>query len=112
MAELEERRKGQTLWRSVIAACAAVLLVQAFTLATFGFQLKEDLAILEVRFEVAENRISALYQTTAVNRKFQIDQRVRVWNDIKALRADIQDLKTGVATTNAIMAQVLRAVEK
>ena len=112
MDEQVERRKGATFWRSMIVGNLGIALVVVATIVTFGFDQKEDLAILNVRFEILEKRNEALITIVEENRDWQSSQRRQIWKDLKKVNSTIADLKTEVATMNAIMAQILRAVEK
>jgi hypothetical protein len=64
------------------------------------------------RLEHLAQADEGILQVIQVNRQFQIDQRGRVWNDIKEMRAALNEMSGDLKATNAIMLRVERAIEQ
>lgn len=64
------------------------------------------------RLEHLAQADEGILQVIQVNRQFQIDQRVRVWNDIKEMRVALNEMSGDLKATNAIMLRVERAIEQ
>lgn len=89
----------------------------------WGFDVKEQVAVNEVKLNYAVGelaRLSLVHQarvketdeTIKANREWQVDQRIRVWNTVREVNAQMQSMKIDIATMKALLIRVEKKLDR
>ena len=108
MTEADQDRHW-TQSRNVQLGVILALIGQAAALIWFASEFRTT---TNARLEVLENHYAALSQTTANNRQFQIEQRVRVWDRVTAQGEKLNTFAAELSGINARLEYITRTLDR